>query len=100
EPAVCVFQSLWQGDVWLPAEIAYPADIQQFARRTVGLGGVEADLAAKSNHAGDQVGQFLDGEVVACADIDVGNVLPQHIVDTLLLQLHDMQAGRGEVVDV
>ena len=38
---------------WLPAEIAYPADIQQFARRAVGFGGVEADLAAKSNHAGD-----------------------------------------------
>jgi len=60
-------------------------------RGAVGLGGIVVDGAGIANDPGDLSGQFADGDVAACADVDqVGGVGTQA----------DVEAGGGHVVHV
>src|SRR6476646_6582765 len=52
-----------------PAQFGKTADIEQFARRTVGPRGIEADLAAVSDAHSHQAREFGNGNIFAGADI-------------------------------
>lgn len=54
-----------------PSEAVKLADIDELAHGAIGLGGVEEDFALEVNGLYHQLGEFADGELLACADIDV-----------------------------
>src|SRR6266567_6082830 len=60
----------FQIDTRSPAELAKPADIEQLARRSVGLARVEFERAAKADHRRDRARKIRDGLVLAASDID------------------------------
>ena len=74
-----------------PAQALEAADVEQLARRTVGLGGIKHDAALEADDVHHGLGQFADGDVFAGADIDQRAVVAR---------LHQVHAGVGQVVDV
>src|SRR6058998_3519966 len=57
-------------DARSPAELAKPADIEQLARRSVGLALVELQRAAKADHRRHRAREIRDSLVLAASDID------------------------------
>src|SRR5712691_2821239 len=60
----------FQIDARSPAELAKPVDIEQLARSSVGLAGVEFERAAEADSACHRAGQVRNGLVLAASDID------------------------------
>src|ERR1700753_2094457 len=61
---------LLEGRTRLPAEPRKPPDVEQLLRRTGGTRRIIADRAGVTDHAGDDVSEVGDGDVLASADID------------------------------
>src|SRR4051812_23972001 len=91
EPGVRALETLAEPDLVVPPERVKPRHIEELPGRTVGLGRVEDDPGARVNDVAGQLGERLDGEVVARADV--------YVLD-LLVVLHEVDAGRCEVVGV
>ena len=53
-----------------PAQIGSLRHVQQLTRRAVGLGGIPLDLAGVAHDLGDQLGQLLDGQLLAGTSVD------------------------------
>ncbi len=63
----------------VPAERAQLADVEQLARRAVGLAAVEDERAAEADDLGDQLRELGDRDVLAAADVDdLGRVVALH----------------------
>src|SRR5262245_53082390 len=71
EPLVGRHQPVAQLDLRRPAESAEARDVEQLARRAVGLGGVPHEFGAGVDDLADGLGQLLDRHVDAGADVDV-----------------------------
>src|SRR4249919_440828 len=70
EPAVGFLDAFTQADARLPAKAVQAADVEQLARRAVGLAGVVDDRAFEAGDLLHEFGQFADADVVADADVD------------------------------
>src|SRR5436190_20930757 len=74
-----------------PAERVKTADIEQLARRTVGLARIEAERRRRMDHIYERLGQLANREVVAGADVDMTG---------LVVVVHQKHARGGKIVDV
>ena len=88
---ICKPDTLTQARAGGPAEASETADIKQLARSAVRLGGVEADTPPKADHIHDGLGQFADGDVGACPDVDQ---------QAVVAVLHQVDTGVGQVVHI
>src|SRR5580658_4512049 len=57
EPAIGVCQSFAQGDAGTPAERAQARDVEELARRAVGLRPVVAEAAGEAHDLGNDLGE-------------------------------------------
>ena len=65
-----------QVDSRFPAEGKKPADIHELARSSVRFGSVENEGSLESEHLADSLGEFLDRDILAAADVhDFGRVV-------------------------
>src|SRR5882762_8965186 len=79
-PSISLRDSLKQRDPSAPAQPIQMTDIDEFARRAVGTRGIEYDPTRKVDDAGNELGEFGDGQILAHADIHrtfAGEVLHQ-----------------------
>eukprot|EP01136_Pigoraptor_vietnamica_P011332 Opistho-1_new@50086 len=74
-----------------PSKRREARDIQQLARRAVGLAAVEDDAALEAHHVHHRLGEFADGEVRSAAHVDDRAVVAQ---------FHQVDTGVGQVVDI
>ena len=58
-------------NLMVPAEGMELADVGELAHGAVGLGGVEGQFAFESDFFHNQLGKGCDGNLFACADVDV-----------------------------
>ena len=86
-----VVEAVGERDAVLPAERVEAADVEQLARRAVGLRGVEAQHGVGVHHAADQLRQGADRQVAAGADVDVAYAV---------IALHQEYASVGKVIDM
>ena len=52
-----------------PAELRHARNVEQLARRAVGLAGVEDDVSLEPDHIHHRFGKLADGDVLSGADI-------------------------------
>jgi len=84
----------------LPAEGAKARNIHQLSGRAVRFGRVEFDAAGVADDFAHSFGKLADGDVFAGADVDVGeHGLGVGFVGGFV-EVHDVDAGGGHVVNV
>src|SRR6185312_457087 len=74
-----------------PAEFRETADVEQLARRAVGLRGVVADAALVTDGSRYHAGEIGNADILAGADVD-------HL--RIRIGLHQMHTGIRHVVDI
>src|SRR5713226_2372457 len=91
-----------QVDARSPAELAKPADIEQLARRSVGLALVEFERAAEADGARHRASQVRNGLVLAASDINKRQAVgsPKDLAKRIVRKVHHHRAGIGHVVAV
>ena len=82
----------------MPAQIVYPAGIQQFLRRSVGLVGIIDCLSGKSHDVTYDFCDLTDSDIRAGADIQKGGGLGRGLRDGP--GLHQKDTGGGHIVDM
>src|SRR5262249_6446076 len=70
-PVVALPEPLLQAGARTPAQRRQARDVQELARRPVGLAAIIDEAAAIADHASDGFGELADGQVCAGPDIDV-----------------------------
>src|ERR1019366_2461654 len=84
-----------------PAETVQQADVQQLAGRAVWLGGIEDQGAVEIEHAGDDLGQLADRDLLAGANVDERRrILGQQGTESGIVQVHQKATSLGEIVGV
>src|ERR1051325_4037582 len=63
EPAIGLRQALLQRRLRRPAERGQLRDVQQLARRAIGLGGIEPQRALEADHLLNELSQLADGHI-------------------------------------
>src|SRR5271166_6174692 len=91
KPPVRRPESFDERDPWGPAEFGEPLHVKKPAGRAVRLAGIPANIAAVTDYARDEVGQFGDCELFAAAHVDRSFVV---------VVVQQEVAGVGEIVDV
>ena len=71
KPSVGCLDTLTEGNGRGPAEGHDARNVEQLARRAVGLARVEAKRALEPDDLRDQLGELADGQILAGADVDV-----------------------------
>jgi len=90
-PLIGSTNAIGQGDACAPAEGLDAVDVQEFSRGAVGFGRIERQAAGVADDFADQLGQFANADVFACADIEEFR---------RVVLLEQEAAGAGEIVYV
>src|SRR5690606_2831658 len=90
-PLVRRAQAVLERNARPPAEALQPADVEELARRAVGLAAVELDTPLEADDGPDQLGQLGNRDVLVDPDVDD---LWRVVV------LHQVTGRVGEIVDV
>ena len=93
-------QAIFQTNLGLPAQVAQAGNIHQLSGRAIRLGRVEFNAALIADDFAHCFSELADGDVFASADVDVRqHGLGVGVVGGFV-QIHDVYAGGGHVVDV
>src|ERR1700694_422879 len=68
-PGISLRDSLKQRDPRAPAQPIQMTDIDELARRAVGARGIKYDPTREVDDAGNELGEFSDGQIFAHTDI-------------------------------
>lgn len=83
-----------------PTERIDALAVHEFALRAVGFTGVEGDFALVADNLANRFSNLADGDVFPKTHIDVAEHGLGMLVVGGLIQVHDMHAGSGHVIDV
>lgn len=100
KPPVRIPQPFLQPLLRPPPQRLQPRHIQQLARRSVGLRGVEFDPSCETYHARYRLGKLLDRAVRSRSHVDVRKHWRGVGAPLVFIQLHDVDACGGHVVHV
>src|SRR5215203_5319369 len=100
KPCVRVLEAVRKGNCRVPAEGLQSADVEQLTARAVRLAVVELDAASETGHLSHKVRQLADRTVAAGPYVDVRHHRLCGRPVRFGIELHDMHAGRGHVVDM
>src|SRR5262245_58904658 len=91
EPLVRRSKTIVQRYAMAPPKTMQAADVEQLARRTVRLTGVEGDINIRSRDVANALGKLTNGQIFPGANINV--ILA-------VVALHEEKTRIGEIIDV
>lgn len=101
-PVICPPNTAGKINPRLPPQFFHPAHIEQLFHGPVRFAGVEGQFSVKPHGFLDEFGQFPDGAVPACSQVDEagGGIGGEMVSDHGVREVHDKHAAVGHVVHV
>src|SRR5665213_1614749 len=85
----------------VPAKVVKAAYIHKLAWGAVGLGGIEDKLSIETKDFSYDFGQFADGNVFSCTDIDQWrSVFVEQGVVLSVVEVHQEEAGLSQIIRI